>query len=81
MPNGQVRDTVFEEIEIDMSNATWFDANMCAPLGALLYRTSRELNTVSLKNPVPQVQTILSKNGFLLNYGVARRADNLWHNY
>ena len=58
-----------------MSGATWFDANMCAPFGALLYKTSHGLNTVKLVNLQPKVETILSKNGFLMNYGVARKKD------
>jgi hypothetical protein len=66
---------VFEQIEVDMARASWFDANMCAPFGALLYKISRSLNTVRLVNLAPQVKAILSKNGFLINYGVAKRLD------
>lgn len=73
--HAQVRDLAFETLEIDMGGATWFDANMCAPLGAILYKTSRDLNTVKLVNLEPKVQSILSKNGFLMNYGLARKAD------
>ena len=58
-----------------MGGASWLDANMCAPFGAILYKTSRSLNTVKLVNLTPKVQSILSKNGFLMNYGVARKAD------
>jgi hypothetical protein len=71
----QVHDSWFDTIEIDMGGATWLDANMCAPFGAILYKTSRNLNTVKLVNLTPKVQSILAKNGFLMNYGVARKAD------
>ena len=73
--HAQVRDVLFQTIEIDMKEATWFDANMCAPLGAIFYKTSRDLNTVKFENLTPSVKTILAKNGFLMNYGVARSAD------
>jgi hypothetical protein len=59
----------FSNLEIDMSRVGWFDADMCAPLGAVLYRTGSHVNKVSLVNLQPQVETILSKNGFLSHYG------------
>jgi hypothetical protein len=71
----QVNKLLFETVEIDMSGATWFDANMCAPFGAILYKISRNLNTVKLINLTPSVKKILSKNGFLMNYGVAKELD------
>ena len=65
----------YTNITIDFRAVSWFDANMCAPLGALLYRLSRRLNTVNVINiPVP-VEKILSKNSFLSNYGHAKRLD------
>jgi hypothetical protein len=64
-----------DDVEIDMRHVTWFDANMCAPLGAILYKIGRELNTVRLTNVPANVETILSKNGFLCNYGWPRRPD------
>ncbi len=73
--HAKTTERVFEQIEVDMAPASWFDANMCAPFGALLYKISRSLNTVKLVNLAPQVKTILSKNGFLINYGVAKRLD------
>ena len=73
--HAKVRDVLFETVEIGMEGATWFDANMCAPFGAVLYKTSRDLNTVRLQNLTPSVKNILAKNGFLMNYGVAKSAD------
>jgi signal transduction histidine kinase len=60
---------VLEEIEIDMTHATWFDADMCATFGALLYRLGSDANTIRLINIPKPVERILSKNGFLSNYG------------
>lgn len=69
-------DTVeFEEVQLDMSEVTWFDANMSAPLGALLYGTSRNWNTATLVGLRPRVRDILTKNGFLSAYGGGKAPD------
>ena len=65
----------YTNVTIDFRAVSWFDANMCAPLGALLYRLSRKLNTVSIVNVPYRVEKILSKNSFLSNYGRAKRLD------
>ena len=62
---------------MDMGETTWFDADMCAALGAILYRLSENMNTVKLKNIRPDVEKILSKNGFLSYYGRENIPD-LW---
>lgn len=59
----------FDEIDIDMGAVTWFDADMCAALGAILYHLGENLNAVKLTNFRPGVENILSKNGFLSHYG------------
>ncbi len=68
---------VVEDVEIDMRGTDWFDADMCAPFGALLYRLGDNLNTVNLTNLSPKVEKILSKNGFLSHYG-RRSVPDLW---
>jgi len=65
----ETEDCVLDHINIDMSQSYWFDADMCAPLGAILYRIGHRLNTVQLQNIAPNVEKILSKNAFLSNYG------------
>lgn len=62
-------------IELDMGQANWFDADMCAPLGAILYRLGKNLNTIHLNNVRPNVASILSKNAFLSNYGRQKIPD------
>jgi len=62
-------------IEIDMSQADWFDADMCALFGAILYRLGDRLNTIQLEKIRPSIAQILSKNGFLSNYGRQKRPD------
>ncbi len=64
-----------EEIDIDMSRVSWFDADMCAAFGAILYRLGETLNTVKLSNIRPGVESILSKNGFLSHYGGEKIPD------
>lgn len=65
----QVKDCFFDDIAIDMGATTWFDADMCAAFGSILYRLGDNMNTIGLTNIRPNVQTILSKNGFLSHYG------------
>lgn len=71
----QMDDLAYVPISLDMRLATWFDANMCAPLGAILYKTGRRLNTIRFVKLSSGVQRILSKNGFLSNYGYPRLQD------
>lgn len=59
----------FSNVEIDMSHVAWLDADMCAPLGAVLYRIGHQVNKVQVVHLQPQVERILSKNGFLSHYG------------
>jgi len=72
----QSSDCFLEDIEIDLEATSWFDADMCAVLGAILYRLSENLNTVTLIRICPGVEKILSKNGFLSHYGRAKIPDH-----
>ena len=67
------------QIVVDMESVAWFDANMCAPLGALLYRAMRQGGAVSLANlqcePHHDVRGIFLRNGFLGHFGQARLPD------
>jgi hypothetical protein len=67
--------SVFEEIEIDMSECRWFDADMCAAFGAVLYRLSSDLNSIQIHGVPNDVEKVLSKNGFLSSYGRAKVPD------
>ncbi len=57
--------------EIDMSGVSWFDANMCAPLGAALYQF-RQGHVISLPGLNPAMENLLRRNGFLPNFGFDR---------
>lgn len=65
----QIGEVAGQRIDIEMNQCDWIDANMCAPLGAILYKASRKLNRVALFNIAEPVEKILSKNGFLSHYG------------
>lgn len=71
----QTKDCLFEEIQIDMNRVGWFDADMCAAFGAILYRLGDNVNSINLINMPPDVEKILSKNGFLSNYGREKIPD------
>lgn len=71
----RTKDSSFDKVEIDMVKASWFDGDMCAPFGALLYRLGSNLNNVILSNIPSHVERILSKNGFLSSYGRVKIPD------
>ncbi len=64
-----------DDIHIDMGETTWFDADMCALFGAILYSLSEGLNTIKLNNIHTRVEPPLSKNGFLSHYGREKIPD------
>ena len=73
--HAQTEHCFVDDVEIDMQSTNWFDADMCAAFGAILYRLGDSLNTVSLTNISSKVEKILSKNGFLSHYGRQRMPD------
>ena len=67
---------LFENFEIDFSLCSWFDANMCAPLGVVLAHAIDNINTIKLTGLQSKIQTILSKNRFLTAFGYSELTDN-----
>lgn len=65
----------FEKVDIDMGDVTWFEADLCAPLGAILYSISEALNTVTLVNMSQPLKVALARNAFLSYYGSERIPD------
>ena len=59
----------FEVAELDFTACSWFDANMCAPLGVVLAHSIDKFNTVRLTGLPSIIQSILSKNLFLAGFG------------
>ena len=58
-----------------MQATRWFDADMCAAFGAILYSLGKRLNEINLIHIFPSVGEILSKNGFLSHYGREKIPD------
>lgn len=73
----QAKDCFLDDVEIDMTAVNWFDADMCAAFGAILYYVGCNGNTFRLTNIHADVERILSKNGFLSSYG-RRRMPDTW---
>ena len=71
----QTKDYFLEDIDIDMSATSRFDADMCAPFGAILHRLSQNLNTIKFHNVGSNIEKILSKNGFFSHYGRVKIPD------
>ena len=72
----ETKDCILDTVEVDMSAADWFEANMSAPLGVIFARLVDGLNTVQPVALRPGVETILTKNLFLVGYGYPERTDN-----
>jgi hypothetical protein len=59
---------------INISN--WIDANMCAPLGAILYRKKTEEIPIQILGISSYVKSILQKNHFLSQFGESEKPDS-----
>lgn len=59
------------ELKIDMSHVNWMEANMCAPLGAILYKYD-QTNKIIIERLNPKLEKLLQRNGFLPNFGFNR---------
>ena len=71
----QTEGYVLDAVEIDMNKTDWFDADMCAAFGAILYSLGDRLNKVDIIHIPQKVEIILSKNGFLSHYGRVKIPD------
>jgi signal transduction histidine kinase len=66
------QDCRFGAIEIDLTAVDRFDADMCAALGAILYRLGNDGNTIQLTHIPTEIEPILTGTGFLSYYGRVR---------
>jgi hypothetical protein len=65
----QLKETICEDIVFDFSQNTWFEANLCAIMGAVINVVQEKLNNVRLQNINPNTDKILRKNQFLASFG------------
>lgn len=63
-----------ENLEVDFSHVDWIDANMCAPLGAVLHM-AQQTKEVGLTGMTQKLQGILQRNRFLTQFGHPHVAD------
>lgn len=59
------KELMFEDVELDFKHCPFFEANMSAPLYAVIARLRSNVNDVSLTNLNSEIETILRKNQFL----------------
>lgn len=59
---------VNSRLELDFSHVGFIEANMAAPLGAVLAGIADRFNAVEIVNVPDMVERILRKNGFLVQY-------------
>lgn len=59
----------FEKIELDFSFNTWFEANLCSALGALINKSNSNFNQVFINNLGFKQEEIFRKNHFLASFG------------
>jgi hypothetical protein len=67
------KDKVFGDIHLKLPS--WFAANMCAALGAILDLLSEFFNDIHFDYINPETEKILLKNDFLTYYGKHREVD------
>lgn len=65
----------YGKLELDLTRCNWFDANMCAALGAVLARVADRLNAIEIVSVRPSVESILCRNGFLTSFGYSAKDD------
>lgn len=65
-------------VKADMKETKWFDADMCAPLGALIKKLNQEKININLVNLQDKVKEVFQKNSFLLYHGNGRIIPDTW---
>lgn len=63
----QLRPLKATTIRLDASKLIWFDANLCAPLGAVLTRARLGINSFDWQLPTGKVLEVWMKNGFSIH--------------
>lgn len=64
-----IRNEKFSDIIFDFKFCNWFEANLCAVLGAICHRATQNINNVKFVNFSLPIQSIFSKNEFLKYFG------------
>ena len=73
--NARIEKITLRNIIIDFSGNVWFEANLCAVLGAIINQASTNFNNVFIQNLNPKQKDIFSRNHFLASFGGEKIAD------
>lgn len=73
--NFKLQQYAFETIVLDFSHNTWFEANLCAALGAIINQANTRFNNISIENIAPKQKDIFSRNHFLASLGGEKIKD------
>jgi signal transduction histidine kinase len=71
----ETEDLSVDKLEVDCSSCGFFDANMAAPLAAVLAGIADNLNTIEIVNVPLAIERILRKNRFLVYYSYPALED------
>ena len=61
----QTEKVFFDEVVVDFSNVFWFEANLCAVLGAILVELKSKLNNIKFIRLNDKIKNIFLRNDFL----------------
>ena len=75
--NDSVSGLEFDQLILDFRNNSWFEANLCAILGAIFNKAQDNIKTVFLRNMAQKQHDILSRNHFLASFGGEKIMDHL----
>ncbi len=64
-----------DELVLDFARCGFFEANLAAPLAAVLARIQDDSNEIKFQNIDPKIEAILCKNEFLAQFGFPRGVD------
>ncbi len=65
----KTKNLMLDEIDIDFSDCIWFEANLSAVLGAIITKLQNAINSVAVSKLPLNIESILSRNSFLSNFG------------
>ncbi len=65
----KVENIDFEDVVFDFSDCEWFDANLCAVLGAIINHVTYNINNIELANLSQDLDSVFTKNEFLKHFG------------
>lgn len=70
-----------EKLKVGMAQVSFFSADMCAALGAILYELKKDLHSIELDfvSPKGPTEKTLARNGFLVHYG-QEKISSIYHN-